>query len=63
MRNRARARARAGCFAKRASSFWLTGNEFGYCFSESLTICTEVLRFLFLRVVKSTTTVNAAALR
>jgi hypothetical protein len=35
----ARARARTGCFAKRASVFWLTQGGFGYCFLESLTVC------------------------
>jgi hypothetical protein len=61
--NRARARAREGDFAQRSSGFWLIGNEFSYCFSESLTICTEVPQVLILHRVKSTTASSAGKLR
>jgi hypothetical protein len=44
---RARPRPR-GMFAQRPSAFWLTGDGFSYCFSESLTICTEVPQVLIL---------------
>jgi hypothetical protein len=45
--SRARPRPR-GEFAQRPSAFWLTGDGFGYCFSESLTICTEIPQVLIL---------------
>jgi hypothetical protein len=44
---RARPRPR-GRFAQRPSAFWLTGDGFGYYFSESLTICIEVPQVLIL---------------
>jgi hypothetical protein len=59
----ASARARTGCFAKRASVFWLTQGGFGYCFLESLTICRNAPELLFLRRMRSPTTANVAELR
>ena len=52
------ARARTGCFAKRASVFSLTQGGFGYCFLESLTVCRKDLHVLFLHTTKSSTTVS-----
>jgi hypothetical protein len=57
-----RPRPRAGCFAQRASGFWLIGNECRYCVSESLTICTEVLEVLFLYIDCSPTANRARAM-
>ena len=51
----ARARARIGCFAKRASVFWLTQGGFGYCFLESLTVCRKVHVVLILYTLKPST--------
>jgi hypothetical protein len=45
----ARARARAGGFAKIPSGFSITGTRSFYCFPVSLTFCTEALEVLFLR--------------
>jgi hypothetical protein len=61
-RKRAPAPARDGCFAQRDSGSWLIGNEFSYCFTESLTICTEVLEVLFLYVDWSPTANRAGAM-
>jgi hypothetical protein len=62
-RSRENAPARAGDFTEKASGSWLTGDRFFHCFTMSLTIFRRTLRFLFLRRVKSTTTVDAAELR
>jgi hypothetical protein len=52
------ARAHAGYFTESPSVFWLTGNGFGYYFSESLTVYTGVPRFLFLHRLGSPTMAN-----
>src|SRR5688572_30368870 len=59
----ARARARTGCFVKRASVFWLTQGGFGYYFLESLTVCRKPLHVLILRKVRFPTASCAAELR
>jgi hypothetical protein len=57
------ARTRTGCFAKRASVFWITQGGFGYCFLESLTVCRKPLHVLILHKVRSPTASSAAELR
>jgi hypothetical protein len=54
-RGSARAPARPGKFAQGPSAFWLTGDGFDYCFSESLTIHKKTLRFLSIHNLKSST--------
>jgi hypothetical protein len=48
-----RARAHAGCFAKRALVLWLTRSRFLYYFPKSLTVCRKALEVLFLHVMRS----------
>jgi hypothetical protein len=63
MRKRARGRARANCFAKRPSVYWLTRSGFNHCFLESLTIYTGVPKVLFLHRPWSPTVHGAAEFR
>jgi hypothetical protein len=59
----ARARARTGCFAKRASVLWLTRSRFLYYFPKSLTVWRKALEVLFLHAMGSPTAPSAAELR
>jgi hypothetical protein len=61
-RETGRAHARVGSLAEGPSGFWLIVNEFSYCFSKSLMICTEVLEVLFLYTDWSPTANRAGAM-